>query len=227
MTPQEIVQALKGLGLSQKAIGDVLGLNDSYISQVARGKKSGAHYAGALEQMLGLVQQSKGAGREPPRDELAARVQRPARRTTKSGRAARVRGAKHYAQGFTVSVGPVAARAGARSLMSALRSARDANLSTAYTLVFAARPGGAGGTKVARKSGSAGKGAHHPVKVAAKRRDWTEFQADPETILAYAEQRGGNVTLALIVYALETGWITHDGDRPPIADILAIEMRAW
>ncbi len=212
MTPRELVAALKALGMSQRAIGDAVGVNDSYISQVARGvANKGGAYQAAFEELLA----KRSAG-----DTSA--VTKPAPRKTKAGKIARTRGARHYARGFTVSVGAAACANGARSLAGDIKTAKDAGLQAAFSVTFKATAA----VSVEQKSGKA---RHKPSKAKVGRKkvpEWTEFQADPaELLTSVITQHGGNVTAALLEVAETRGLISGLGVQ--VSAVLAIEMRAW
>lgn len=86
MSTQREITALHAGGMSYAAIGRAVGVNDSYIRQVALGAKPGTKYEGALAAFRQSGQPAPKRG-EAPRVTVAPR-------TTKAGDVARVRQGK-------------------------------------------------------------------------------------------------------------------------------------
>lgn len=115
MSTQSEIAALRAGGMSYAAIGRAVGVNDSYIRQVALGAKPGTKYEGALAEFRASGQQAPKVG-EGPRVTVTPR-------TTKTGDVARVRQGK---EPFTLANGKHGFTKQSASGRGIVEAARDA-----------------------------------------------------------------------------------------------------
>lgn len=122
---QRLVLQLRGMGMSNKAIGREISRNDRLIKYIADGDKPGNNLVEALR---GLVAKKGG--------DQAATVPAAPRRVTKSGRVAKVRRATKWAGGRTVKVKAQAVKGGSKSINARLAQAAADGARVAFTVTF-------------------------------------------------------------------------------------------
>lgn len=222
---QSYVQELKAAGLSNRAIGRIVGRNDRYIGYIANGDKPGDQIRSALAAAADAVRAERSAGRPLDVAELAAATPQAERRKTKAGTQARVRRRASAAGGHyrTASVRAGGARNGARSLLPTLRYG-------------AARGWRASITVRLRLTGiiEAGPAEYQP-------NHWTDFKPSERMMetatsgpasfyLGEATNHGGNVTAALLSILEDEQKIAYDPEYVPeeiVSEVLWIEIRTY
>lgn len=124
MSSRDLIIQLRGLGMSNRAIGAALSRNDSLISQIARGKKPGDNLESSL---AALVRARQGEAVEVPA---------PERRKNAAGRVAKVRRKTTYAQGRTARVRQQAVKSGSKPIMKVVDEAARVGGHLAFTIRF-------------------------------------------------------------------------------------------
>lgn len=164
----DIVRRLLARGLTGQQIGQAIGRDRSLVSQVGRGRKPGAN----LEAALSELERRADAGGP------LGGVAEPARRTTRSGRVARVRrptrvGSDRWS---STTIKSQAAASGGRALGRALTDAAEDGAEVVVTIVYAKSvvvlQGGSG------KKGRPGPGGTVEMKVDADEFDGTASPLD-------------------------------------------------
>ncbi|MEV6478025.1 hypothetical protein [Streptomyces sp. NPDC051657] len=122
---QDIVLRLRGMGMSNRAIGRELGRNDRLIKYVADGDKPGNNM---VEGLRGLLAKKGG--------DASAVVAQPERRKNAAGMTAKVRRKTKWAGGRTIKVKRQAVKAGAKAIVARLSEAADQGHRVAFTVTF-------------------------------------------------------------------------------------------
>lgn len=194
---EAIIRRLLGQGLTGEQIGRAIGRDRSLVSQVGRGRKPGSNLAGAL----GELERRVNAGM------TAEGIAEPARRTTSSGRVARVRRRttvrSKSGEWASVTTKQQATRSGTaldkqlrRAASLGLQAAADATMDTSVEVRFAyGRNGveGSGGT----------------VSVSLDPHDYVESGMTPADYIAYRAAEEGQVEPGLG------------------ANVVTVELRVW
>lgn len=200
MSSRDLIIQLRGLGMSNAAIGREVGRNDSLIGQIARGKKPGGNLEASLE---ALVRVRQGEAVEVPAAE---------RRKTAAGRVAKVRRKTQYAQGRTARVRRQAVTSGSKAIMKVVDTAARVGGHVAFTVTFGR------GAKLTKSDGT-------PIPSTGK-----EQQAEvgyggagfpAATVQQLVANAGGDVAAALVQWMVD-----HNRLAAPSAP-LGIEVRSF
>lgn len=195
---QDIIVRLHAEGMSYKAIGELIGRNDSLVGQIARGLKPGNNLTASLE----AVERNRHGGN--------VAVPAPERRKNAKGQEAQVR--RPTGKGRTVVVrSPGTIKKGAKSVHNRLvRAAADGQM-TAWTVVFPV------GTQVGKYPGKVG---HHANAQLANAADFGNIPAADMEALVLAH--GGNVGAALVAHLVAENRLDNASVMP-----ISIEMRTY
>jgi hypothetical protein len=209
----DLVNELRRLGVNYQAIGEAVGRNRSLIRQVGIGAKPGNNLRDALAELRDRL--AALAPGERTRASAAAPVTAaPARRTTASGREARLRQRiTHGGRGrwSASNIKRQASRSGARSLGKVLESAADDGMDLAVTITFDRSVSVASYGR--GKRGIPGAGGTLDVQLSPD-----EYMASVLNPAAY-----------MVSQALASGQLSGHGNDPNayVAHINSIELRAF
>lgn len=200
MSSRDLIIQLRGLGMSNRAIGAALNRNDSLISQVARGKKPGSNLEGPLE---ALVRARQGEAVEVPA---------PQRRMNAAGRVAKVRRRTVYAGGRTARVRQQAVKSGSRAIMKVVDDTARSSGMVAFTVRFG---------RNARLTKSDGTAIPPTGKEQEAELGWGGQGFPASQVQQMVADAGGDLGAALVQWMLD-----HNRLAAP-AKPLGIEVRSW
>lgn len=201
MSSADEVAALMADGMSKADIARAVGRDSSVVSQITSGQKPYRN----LEPTLRAIREQR-AGRD-------VSIPQAPRRTTRTGKPARVREKTNLAGGRTVRVKRQAVASGARSILRRLRAAAAAGMRVAFTVVYPVDiPLGKSGHRSPPESEG-----EHTIELGAGGQGF-----DAQGWVDRAEAAGDDVGEALSDYIQRQELGETDGVTP-----LGIELRTW
>lgn len=215
---RQVVNELRGLGLSNRAIAEAIGRNDSMISQIARGARGEGYGAGlqaSLAQLRAEVSARGEAGTPARQAVREASVSGPARRVRLTGEPARVRRPTTVRGGSfaTSRTGRQASRHGAHGMQHPLRDAGRAGRRASVDVSV---------TKAVTVQGSSGKRAG----ISGAGGSFTMNLGDAEEAAERLAEYGGDFSAMVLGEAMESGLISVSGDAS--AELVrSIELRTY
>ncbi|MFD8943339.1 hypothetical protein ACFV00_15240 [Streptomyces californicus] len=195
---QALVLQLRGMGMSNRAIGREMNRNDRLIGFVADGKKPAENL---VEPLRALVAKRGG--------DTSVVVPTPERRKTKAGTDAKVRRKTQWAGGRTVRVKRQAVKAGAKAINNKLDQAAGAGKRVAFTVTFDRK------AKLSKSDGT-------PLPPSGKEQTAEVGNRGNGFPAAWvAAEAGGDITGWVVNHLVETNRLAAPTDP------IGLEMRVW